>query len=114
MLAEKDGLVYDVDEIQIKCPSKLSFNAHLDLMDDIFRISKEHGVKMTMICSSQKDLTFTWKISYQHSAQQAQAILACMALLSSHHVVPGEVVYQKPIQSAQAKLKKFRSILKSA
>ena len=114
MLSEKDGLVDNIDEIQIKCPSKLSFKSHIDLMDDIFRISNEHGVKMVMLSQDSQKLTFTWKLHYQYPAQQSQAIMACMALLSSHNVVPGEVVYQKSLQSAQAQLKKFRSILKEA
>tara|TARA_B100001123_G_C15205325_1_gene984993 strand:+ start:1109 stop:1366 length:258 start_codon:yes stop_codon:yes gene_type:complete len=83
-------------------------------MDDIFRISKEHGVEMKMLEHDETQLIFTWEIQYHYASQQAQAILACMALLSSHHVVPGEVVYQKPIQSAQDQLKKFRSILENA
>tara|TARA_R100000808_G_C2089259_1_gene110268 strand:+ start:252 stop:530 length:279 start_codon:yes stop_codon:yes gene_type:complete len=83
-------------------------------MDDIFRISNEHGVKMEMLSQDSTELTFTWVIQYQYSSQQAQAIIACMALLSSHHVVPAEVVYQKPIQSTQDQLKKFRSILEKA
>ena len=106
--------MYNIDQIQIRCPSKLSFKSHLDLMDDIFRISKEHGVEMKMLEHDETQLTFTWEIQYQYSSHQAQAIIACMALLSSHHVVPAEVVYQKTIQSAQDQLNKFRSILEKA
>ena len=67
-----------------------------------------------MLEQDETHLTFNWEVQYQYPAQQAQAIMACMALLSSHHVVPAEVVYQKPIQSAQDQLIKFRSILEKA
>jgi hypothetical protein len=101
----------NIDEIQIKCPSKLSFKSHADLMDDIIRISKEHDVDMKLLKKSKKDLTITWRVSYQFPDQQAQAIIANMALLSAHSVVPGEVVYQKRIQSCEEQLVKFRAIL---
>ena len=93
--------MYNIDQIQIRCPSKLSFKSHLDLMDDIFRISKEHGVEMKKLEHDETQLTFTWEIQYQYASQQAQAIQASIALLSSHHVVPVEVVYQNPIQSVE-------------
>ena len=98
-------------EIQIKCPSKKSYQSHIVLMDEIIGISKNHNVIQKVHDTDQKRFLITWQVQFNNPQNQANAIVECMALLSRNHVVPGEMIYQKEIKSCSEKVKKVEKVI---
>ncbi len=101
-------------EIQVKCPSKKSYQSHINLMDKIIEITYSHNVIQKVKDVDSKKFLITWKIQFDSPKDQADAIIAAMALLSKNNVVPGQMVYQKEISSCEKQMKKVQKILKSA
>tara|TARA_Y100000593_G_scaffold14380_1_gene27225 strand:- start:229 stop:576 length:348 start_codon:yes stop_codon:yes gene_type:complete len=99
-------------EIQIKCPSLESYNLHLNLMDEIIGISKIHNVFQKVIDVDANNFLITWLVQFNSPKDQADAIIAAMALLSKKHVVPGQMIYQKELASCDKQMKEMKEILK--
>ena len=98
-------------EIQIKCPSKKSYQSHIVLMDEIIGISKNHNVIQKVHDTDQKRFLITWQVQFNNPQNQANAIVECMALLSRNNVVPGEMIYQREIESSSKKIKKVEKVI---
>ena len=94
-------------EIQIQCPFKESFDSHIQLMDQINAISRNHNIEQILLNTDPKRLLITWIVKFTNPQDQANAIVESMALLSKNSIVPGEMIYQKEISSSKKQLKKL-------
>jgi predicted nucleic acid-binding protein len=83
-------------------------------MDKIIEISKNHNVFQKVKDVDANNFLITWLIKFNSPKDQADAIIAAMALLSKNNVIPGQMMYQKEISSCEKKMKKVQIILKSA
>ena len=101
-------------EIQIKCPSKKSYQSHIDLMDELILISKKNYVNQKVKNTDPNNILITWLVQFNSPKNQADAIIESMALLSKNNVVPGQLMYQKEISSCEKQMKRVKSILQSA
>tara|TARA_R100000655_G_scaffold62456_1_gene100975 strand:+ start:1297 stop:1611 length:315 start_codon:yes stop_codon:yes gene_type:complete len=90
-------------EIQIKCPSKKSYQSHIDFMDKIIQISGKYNVLQKVKNVDLSNFLITWIVEFNSPKDQADAILKCMALLSKNNIVPGEMIYQTEISSSRKK-----------
>ena len=94
-------------EIQIQCPFKESFDSHIQLMDQINAISRNHNIEQILLNTDPKRLLITWIVKFTNPQDQANAIVESMTLLSKNSVIPGEMIYQKEISSSKKHLKKL-------
>ena len=98
-------------EIQIQCPFKESFDSHIQLMDQINAISRNHNIEQILLNTDPKRLLITWIVKFINPQDQANAIVESMALLSKNSVIPGEMIYQREIESSSKKIKKVEKVI---
>ena len=98
-------------EIQIKCPSKKSYQSHISLMNEIISISQIHNIDQKLIDTDPDKFLITWLVKFSNAQDQTKATIESMALLSKNYVVPGELIYQKEIKGCTKNRKKVEKVI---
>jgi hypothetical protein len=97
----------------IKCPTKISFDLHLKVMDHIKQIGVSHGCELEWNILNKKDKTFIFKVYGCSKQDQQNAFIDVIKFLCKQGIEPAIVISTKTEKSeAETKLLQMQQILK--
>jgi len=99
------------EELALQCPSRQSFEDHLDIWDKIQEIAQRQNCTFIWKVLNEEDKTFQLEVKGPSKKDHTNGTIAVIKYLHEQDIEPALVIYEKDLLETRKKIKEAINVI---